>query len=365
MKILLDFKIFSQQKYGGPSRYFFNLFEKLNMINNDAYVLSPLYCNNYLSKSNFKKNIFGIYLPQIKYLNYYTNIINKNFSFRSISKIKPQILHTTDYFYAKSDSFRPLVVTVHDLIHEIFHYEFGKKKDYRPKKRILDLASHIISVSNNTKKDLINIYKINPEKISVIHHGNSFHKSNDFFTNEIDIDSNFFLYIGSRKRYKNFISLIKAFKKNKEIYNTHKIICVGGGNLLNSEIKKLKEENIDLKKIIFYPSNDDNLLYNLYKKASALIYPSLYEGFGMPIVEAMSLGCPVICSNTSSLPEVYGNAALTFCPSSENELSKKMEEITFDSACREKIINLGFNQSKNFSWEKCAKETLSVYKKII
>ena len=221
MKIAFDFKIFSHQKFGGPSRYFFNLFENLKLINNDTYVLSPTFCNHYLSKSNFKKNIFGIYFPQIKYLNYCLNIINKNFSSYSINKIKPQLLHTTDYFYAKSDNFRPLVVTVHDLIHEIFHHEFGKDKNYRPKKRILDLASHIISVSNNTKNDLINIYNIKPEKISVIYHGNSFYKRNEFSTsiNEANISAKFFLYIGSRKRYKNFFSLIKAFRKNKEIYN--------------------------------------------------------------------------------------------------------------------------------------------------
>jgi len=253
------------------------------------------------------------------------------------------------------------------LIHEIFFTEFAKEKDYRPKKRILNLADHIICVSENTKKDLIKFYDIDEKKITVIYHGNSFSNIKSSFNIESTTKLNFkyFLYIGSRKRYKNFFSLIDAFSENRQIYNEYKIVCVGGGKLLNSETKRLKEKNIDLNKIIIFPNNDDNLLYNLYKNASALIYPSSYEGFGMPVVEAMGLGCPVICSNSSSLPEVYGNAALSFSPNSKNELSKAIEKIVFDQDFRKKIIEFGFIQSKKFSWEKCAKETLSVYKKLI
>jgi len=365
MKIVFDFKIFSHQKFGGPSRYFFNLFENLSSINKDTYVSNITYINYYLSKSNFKKNIFGIYLPKVKYLNYYLNKINKNFSYRNISKIKPDILHTTDYFNAPSDNIRPLIVTVHDLIHEIFHDEFGKTKDYRPKKDILRIADHIICVSENTKKDLINIYNIDSKKISVVYHGNSFETVDQSFDEtSIKKNNNYFLYIGSRKRYKNFFTFVKAFKKNKEIYENYNIVCIGGGNLLDSEKKKLAEENINLKKIIIHQSYDDSALHSLYKNACALIYPSLYEGFGMPILEAMALNCPVICSDTSSMLEVSGDAALTFSPLSYEDLSDKMFKIISDSVLRKKLIIEGIQQSKKFTWKKCANETLSVYNKL-
>jgi len=367
MKIVFDSKIFFYQKFGGPSRYYFNLFENLNLINECAYIVSPTYSNDYLKYSKFKKNILGINLPKVKFSNIIFEQINKFASKILINKIKPQILHTTDYFESSTDINKPLVVTVHDLIHEIFHKEFAKDKDYRPKKRILNLADHIICVSENTKKDLIKFYNIDPKKITVIYHGKSFLniENNYKSKNQINLNFKYFLYIGSRKRYKNFFSMIDAFKENSQIYNDYKIICVGGGILLSSEKKRLNEKNIDQNKIIVFLSNNDNLLYNLYKNASALIYPSLYEGFGMPVIEAMSLGCPVICSNVSSLPEVYGNAALTFSPSSKNELIKSIEKIAFDDDYRKKNIELGYNQSKKFSWEKCAKETLSVYKKLI
>tara|TARA_Y100000389_G_scaffold203786_1_gene253461 strand:- start:1655 stop:2758 length:1104 start_codon:yes stop_codon:yes gene_type:complete len=367
MKIAFDFKIFSHQKFGGPSRYFYNLFEHIKLINNETNIISPFYCNQFLRNSISKKNIIGFYLPQIKYINFLVKYLNTNISKFLIKKLNPQILHTTDYFFSSSDKHKKLVVTVHDLIHEIFHDEFGKNHRYRPKQRILDLADHIICVSVNTKNDLVSLYNVDEKKISVIYHGNSFSDTTIFQKDNFKkkISFKYFLYIGSRKRYKNFFSIINAIKKNKQIYNDYKVICFGGGKLLKSEITRFKENNIDLKKIIILENNDDNLLFNLYKNASALIYPSQYEGFGMPIVEAMSLGCPVISSNSSSLPEVYGDAALTFSPFSDQEILSKIESIVSDNELRSKLIKLGLNQSKKFSWEKCARETLEVYNKLI
>lgn len=368
MKIIFDFKIFSHQRFGGPSRYFYNLFEHISLINKDTYVVSPFYCNEFLKKSNFKQNIKGIYIPKYKYINLALNFFNKKFSNLLIKKFNPQILHTTDYSFSVSDKNKKLVVTVHDLIHEIFYQDFGNDNKFRPKKRILDLADHVICVSNNTKNDLINFYKIDQKKISVIYHGNSFSNVKNFENKKLNLklDFKYFLYIGSRKRYKNFFSIVKAIKKNKQIYNEYKLVCFGGGKLLKSEIKKFNEYQIDIKKIIIIENYcDDFLLYKLYKNASALIYPSKYEGFGMPIIEAMSLRCPVICSNASSLPEVYGDAALTFSPFSEKEILKSIESIVSDKELKSKLIRLGIKQSTKFSWEKCANQTLDVYKKLI
>jgi glycosyltransferase involved in cell wall biosynthesis len=368
MKIVFDHKIFYQQKFGGPSRYFFKLFEGINSFSDDeAFVVSPIYHNKYLIESKFKNRIRGMYLPQIKYLGSSFNLINNLSNKNLINKIKPQILHTTDYSKLSSDNIKPLVVTVHDLIHEIFYKDFGQSINYRPKKEILKKADHIICVSENTKKDLIKYYSTDEKKITVIYHGNSFSSDEFYPLNEIPINLNykFFLYIGSRKRYKNFYSIIKAFKKDKDIYKNYKLICFGGGPLLTDEKKQLIEDNFDLKKIILYSNDDDKLLYKLYKSATALIYPSLYEGFGMPVVEAMSLGCPVICSNTSSLPEINGSNALSYSPYSEDELLKKMIEITQDKDLKKDVVSQGIKNSNKFSWKKCCKETISIYKKLI
>ena len=316
MKILFDSKIFFHQKFGGPARYFFNLFENLNLIGESAYILSPIYSTEYLKYSSFKSNIIGINFPKIKYSGILLDKINSKLSTILFKKINPEIIHTTDYYDLDLNSKKPIIVTVHDLIHEIFHYEFAKDKNYRPKKNILDIANHVICGSENTKRDLIRYYSIEDNKISVIYYGNSFINKDYNKTDKLNFDLNYqyFLYVGSRKRYKNFYTLIDAFKKKKEIYSNFKIICFGGGDFLESEKKILNEKNFDLDKLVFLQNSDDNLLYYLYKNACALIYPSLHEGFGMPILEAMSSGCPVISSNSSSLPEVYGNAAESFPP---------------------------------------------------
>tara|TARA_Y100000591_G_C21847092_1_gene709378 strand:- start:12 stop:1109 length:1098 start_codon:yes stop_codon:yes gene_type:complete len=365
MKVVFDFKIFFQQKYGGPSRYFFNLFEHINKKDNldNAYIVSPIYYNEFLTNSEFKNKIIGIKLPKIKYTGSFYKAINKSISNYIINNFKPDLIHTTDYsIYTKKKL--PLVVTVHDLIHEIYHKDFAKEKNYRPKKKILSISDHIICVSENTKKDLIEYYNVDEKKISVIYHGNTFDNFSLSSSNK-KFDFKFFLFVGSRKRYKNFFKVVEAFKKNEQIYNEFKIICFGGGELLKSEKEKLLENDIDLKKIIVIENSSDESLFNLYRNATALIYPSIYEGFGMPIVEAMSLGCPVISSNSSSLPEVYKDAALSFFPSSTKELTNKMLQVAYDDQVKKKIVDLGLKQSKNFSWEKCIDKTLSVYKKVI
>jgi len=367
MKILFDYKIFFNQKYGGPSRYFVNLFENLNKNESNAIILSPFYINEYLKKSKLKEKIMGIKFPKIKFSGFFLNILNQKLSEILFKKIEPNIIHTTYYDNFTLNKKKPLVVTVHDLIHEIYHYEFGKDNNYRPKKEILDQASHVVCVSNNTKNDLLKYYKIKEDKISVIHHGSiETDKVNiNGSLKKIQIDQPFFLYVGSRKRYKNFFTLINAFLKNEKIYNNYKIVCFGGGKILNSEKKVLGEKKFNLEKIINFPNHDDELLYSLYKNAVALIYPSLYEGFGMPILESMSIGCPVISSNISSLPEVYGDGALSFDPSSSEELSSCIFKIADDSKIRNQFIEKGKHQAKKFTWENCSKQTLGVYQKLI
>ncbi len=125
----------------------------------------------------------------------------------------------------------------------------------------------------------------------------------------------------------------------------------------------MNELSIDLKNIHFRDGSD-KVLSSLYAHSEALIYPSKYEGFGLPILEAMSLGCPVISSNSSSLPEVYGNAALSFSPNSVDELIDCINKITSDNELKKKLILKGFKRVKDFSWKKCASETNNLYKKL-
>ena len=357
MKIFFDYKIF-QQEYGGPSRYFFELFEALLKINKEAFILSPIYLNKYLQNSNFPKNIIGKKIESNSFISKFFKMINQNSSRIICTTNKPDIIHTTYYENFIISKKKPIIVTVHDLIHEIFYYEFGMSKDYRPKKQILNYADKIICVSNSTKKDLINIYNIDENKISVIYHGKP--KINLVSENNLNQKKPFFLYVGNRKRYKNFEIIIDAFMSEKIINNNFDLICFGGGKFLKSEIDLLEKKKFKINQIKQI-SGDDDKLQKLYEKAEALIYPSLYEGFGMPLIEAMTFGCPVISSNTSSLPEIYGNASMSFNPKSGEELAHCMKKLVEDKNIREDLKKKGFTQSNKFSWNKCAEETFKVY----
>ncbi len=355
MKIIYDNQIFYNQNFGGPSRYFVELIKELNEINCQTNIISPFHQNIYLKELSSK---LKIELTTKLKKNFFLNKLNFLTSSFFFKKFDYDIYHAT-YFDRYYISSKPKIITVYDLIHEKFSSEFKLKKF--PKKNIINYVDHFLCISENTKKDLIEYYNVNEKKISVTHLA-SFIDNNQVIVNKITYP--FFLYVGSRKRYKNFRLLLKAFSNLKDIKDNFKIICFGGGNFLKEEVDYIKELSLNPTKIKNIQGSD-KVLVSLYKQAEALIYPSMYEGFGLPILEAMSCGCPVISSNSSSLPEVYGNAALSFENNSVENLTHCINKISTDKTLRELLIKKGFQRSKEFSWKKCAKETLSVYKTLI
>ena len=371
MKIFFDHKIFSKQCYGGPSRYYVNLVNKLNELTKvDAKIFAPLHINFFLS-SNFPNNI-GISnkLPFSKTLDQFNSIkkqilkLNNIFNESHLNKFNPDIVHTTyydEYFPKNSDN---LVITVFDLIHEIFSEDYGKKSKFLPKLNILRRAREIICISESTKKDLIKFYNIPDEKISVTYLANSLSMSNkDEYKDNIILDK-YFLYVGGRWKYKNFNQLIYALNYNPKILNDLKLVIFGGGKLNDDEKKLFNKLNINMNRIT-HINGDENLLKSLYKNAEFFIYTSKYEGFGIPILESFSQDCPVLCSNTSSLPEVAGEAAIYFNPNDYTSISDAIEKITYSNNEKKIFKKKGKERLKFFSWEKCAKETNEVYKKVL
>jgi glycosyltransferase involved in cell wall biosynthesis len=356
MNISYDGQIFGWQRYGGISRLFSKLISKINSYDFvKVEILGNFHKCEYFTeeeKSIYKNSIYlkkGIEIPG-KIL----QIVN-----RPRLKIDTNIYHETYYdsFSAKLSKNTKRVITVFDLIQERFpEYNVLGNDILKAKEKSIRRADHIISISNSTKIDLIDIYNIHPEKISVVHLGNEL--STISYNEKRLIEDDYILYVGNRKKYKNFISLVKAihFSDLKNI----KIIAFGGEKISKKELEKYKNYNIDIK----YHSGDDKVLLNLYNHAMAFVLTSFYEGFGIPPLEAMNNGCPTICSNTSSIPEVVGEASLLFDPSDIESLIIQLNKLAFDSSLRDEIIELGYLRSRNFSWDKCTKETLEVYKKI-
>tara|TARA_B100000579_G_scaffold423333_1_gene426385 strand:- start:31 stop:1155 length:1125 start_codon:yes stop_codon:yes gene_type:complete len=370
MNIFFDHKIFTKQNYGGPSRYFVNLVEKLNLMNDiNAKIFAPFHINFFLSKTNRdnKNNLILPFSNQLykfnsvkKYLLKINNIINE----KNLQNFNSDITHTTYYdssFPKNSDN---LVITVFDLIHEIFREDYGFKENYYPKKKILKKAKQIICISESTKNDLINYYDIDESKITVTYLASNFNisKEENIKKNRI-IDDKYFLYVGSRWKYKNFEKLLYCLNYNPSILKNFKLILFGGGDLVNHELKLISKLNLNKDKIIQMDGNE-NILKSLYANAEFFIYTSKHEGFGIPILESFSLRCPVLCGNTSSLPEVAGDAALFFNPNDHISISNSIEKILNNNDLKQLYIKKGLERTKLFSWDKCAMETLNIYKKV-
>jgi glycosyltransferase involved in cell wall biosynthesis len=296
-------------------------------------------------------------------LRHITNTINHASERRSIKKFAPHIIHATYYNPIKTDhGCAKSVITVFDMIHELYPEQMSTDKGISESKRKAVLsADHVICISESTQRDLCRLIDINPSKTSVVHLG--FNTATHNPPNCLENRRPYLLYVGNRSGYKNFTSTLNAFGRSLAIKDNFDLIAFGGGKFSGDELKAAAKAGIEPTKLI-HASGSDDVLFSLYQGASAFVYPSLYEGFGLPPLEAMSLNCPVVCSNTSSLPEVVGTAAELFDPLDVESQTRALEKVLFDADRQEELARLGSERIKLFSWRRCATETLSCYKQI-
>lgn len=367
MIIFYDHQIFTFQRYGGISRYFYELINLLKN-NEDTVIETPFILSNNYYISNNKKNIRHInFLPHQEFRgkNRLMSIFNKRSSIINFKKQKFDIFHPTYYdpYFLKYIGNKPFILTVHDMIHEKFSEMFDRSdKTSIQKKILIQKANKIIAISNNTKKDLMEILNVDESKIEVIYLGNSMFPKNNLILN-IDIPQNYILFVGSRSGYKNFDRFIRAvfplLHKDKNLY----VVCAGGGKFQKKEYEFLKQLNI-LKQVIQFDVNDDILAY-LYKNALVFVFPSLYEGFGIPVLEAFTCKCPLVCSNTSSLPEIADGGAVYFDPYDEDSITNAIVNVLENKNIRNNIIKNGTKRLKNFSWRKTATKTKELYQEVL
>lgn len=365
MNIFFDYQAFSLQNYGGISRYFCELITGINKTQSNQAHLSLLWSNNVHLKE------YKIKTLPYPFKNKYSRLIHKpNQLYNSLdySLGKFDIYHSTyfDSFLSKSVGDKPFVTTFYDMIYERLSYQFlelsADKFIIPQKKKIAQRASHIIAISESTKRDMIDILGVEPSKISVIYLGSSFEpKTNQIDTNLDSVEQPYLLYVGNRSGYKNFVPFLKAISHILKRYSI-KLICAGGGNFTKGEDDIL--QNLHLGKLVEYKAIDDTILPLLYEKALAFVFPSLYEGFGIPVLEAFSCDCPCIISDSSSLPEVAGQSAVYFDPTSSDSIAFAVEKVVLDDDLRNQLIKSGRTQLKKFSWARTVKETLDLYEKL-
>lgn len=368
MKILLDPQIFINQRYGGISRYYTEVFSRLST-NND--IMFPAYSvqNIYFNESNLVTCRQKAYFFYIRVLSKFrirriekTN--DRNFVFFKNKVLRQQfdlfVPTYYDSYFINYIGSKPFVLTVYDMIHELFPEFFINDKMVVPnKKYLMEKATRIIAVSENTKKDIIKIYPhIDSSKIDVVYHGCSIK------VNKIESKSlpkKYILFVGTRSSYKNFIFLVHSItallKNDNDLY----LICAGGGDFNSIEKELISKLGLESQIIQKY-FNEDELGY-FYNRARCFVFPSMYEGFGIPVLESMTCGCPVVLGKHSSFLEVAGDAGVYYELNSSEDLKNKVDALIQSETLRNKFSLKGLEQVKKFSWEKAASECLSVYKK--
>ncbi len=393
MKILYDYQIFEWQKVGGISRYFYELMAYFTKDDSVNVVLPLLYSNNeYLknsllfpakalpnpvrigdyhslsSKANYLKEKV-LHKIKGKYANgsleFIETIKNKALNIEEIKKGDFDIFHPTshDHYFLPYINDKPFIYTVYDIITTVFS-EFFLYEKLDVNQQLLDKAKKVIAISESTKKDIVNVFNIDETKIEVVYLASSLDEnlSNVSLEFKENLPETYLLFVGFRERHKNFMFFIQMFSflKIKEI-DLH-VICTGFP-FSDSErflFNKLGIQN----KVHFIYANDQELAF-LYKHALAFVFPSMYEGFGLPVLEAFSCGCPVIVSNSTSLSEIGGDAAVYFEPKDPKSMLDALKSVINSASLRDEKVTKGYIQLKKFSWEKTAIKTKEIYKQAL
>jgi glycosyltransferase involved in cell wall biosynthesis len=375
MHILYDYQMFAIQRFGGISRIFIELMREISKepdcyihwhrgLKTDDYDVSSF-------QSRLKRYFALSSLPLVPQSWLQPKVFNPlTFKWFNRSLLKPyDIYHPTYYDAAPLDwvSSRRLAVTICDMIPEKLLADQPKFAGIiHAKKKLVERADIIFSISESTKQDLVDLLAIDPQKVKVTPLASRLVELQHHQSLPLEVRVKpYFLYVGTRSRYKNFNLLVQAMACSEWLKENFRVICFGGSTeFLKPEIRYQAEHGVADN--FFYLRGDDNLLKGLYEHAQALVYPSFYEGFGLPPLEAMSCGCPVVCGNTSSLPEVVGTSA-TFIEdlSSPEALAEAMTQLVKDPSYRRQAIQSGFAKAKEFSWQRTAELTLMGYRSIL
>ena len=284
------------------------------------------------------------------------------------------VLHSTDFIPPFRRNCR-VVITVHDLA--FLHYPYLLTKDsaryYGQIKRAAESAEGIIAVSENTRRDMLQLLGIPLERVDVIYHAADpiFQPLDDLgrlevFCREHDLPSSFMLWVGVLEPRKNLPILLRAFsilRDEGELASDHLVVVGPKGWLFQDALDLINELRLK-DRIIFYGPATLSELMLLYNCAWLFVFPSLYEGFGFPPLEAMACGTPVVCSNAASLPEVVGDAAVLFDPHDSDTLAHAIAEVKNNAPLRQELRQKGLQRAAQFSWRKTAEQTLAIYRRV-
>ena len=362
LRILYDGLIYRMQAAGGINRYTANLIGRLPRTFHPSLVVGQAREMNFPSHPNlrvFRQKVLGHYIVTRSIERLYFNLST------DFKRQRFDVVHPTYHFLLAKRSFAafhcPVVVTVYDMVHELFPSVDVLGAHAREKRKALMAAQAIICISENTKKDLLERYPSLADKVTVTHLAASIDASVSYGPEPVP-DRPYFLYVGSRSSYKNFDGLLSAFAQVISARPETRL-CVVGKPFNRAERKRIAALKLP-DWIEHYGFVPDNHLAKLYRCSVGFVYPSLYEGFGLPPLEAMACGAAVIASNRASIPEVVGDAGWLFDPAASGEMAEMMLALLDDSTARAQLIARGRERVKRFSWDTMATQTIAVYRSV-
>lgn len=363
MRIAYDDQAFWMQSHGGVSRYFAELVRGLQQFPGiQPTVIAPLHINRHLLAAEVRPRVRGILVPRASQR--VIRRLNAALAPAFWTGARFDVVHET-YFSLKARGHgRVRVLTIYDMIHELFSQEFRDAERVTAAKRAaVGRADHVICISANTRRDAIRLLGVDPERSSVIHLAGSLEQHDEPSAAEGGADRPFVLYVGNRAGYKNFAIVLQAFASSARLRSDCRLVAFGGGPLTTEETDAIRSAGLSDR--VHHVSGDDRALQARYRNAAAFVYPSRYEGFGIPPLEAMATGCPVVCSDAGSIAEVVGDAGAYFQPDDAAGLQAILERVLADASYASSLREKGFERLRAFSWTKCVSETLQTYERLL
>ncbi|HUK42983.1 MAG TPA: glycosyltransferase family 1 protein [Candidatus Bathyarchaeia archaeon] len=365
MRVLYDHQVFSLQNAGGASRYFYELARYLAAVpeaetevwlgmNGTVYPFSGL--------DRGKVHVSGLpeWLPpgRPRYL------VNEVWSrTKALLNGKVDVYHPTTYMRTPTIRARRAVATHHDCTHERFpEYFAGAKTIFWARRQMLPSVDAVICVSEACRQDLLRFYQLDPAKTRVVHHGVTQLPRSAEAAAQLKgrLRRDYLLYVGMRAKFKNFDGLLQAFHDSR-LGEAYDLLVLGASPLTGPEKKLIARLGLG-GFVICLPRVSDAILAEAYARARLFVYPSFNEGFGFPPLEAMSLDCPVLASNIAALVEVCGDAPFYFDPSDQGAFSRELLRAACDEKARREAVLRGREVAARYTWDKCGRETLAVYR---
>ena len=358
MKVLYEPETFSIQDYGGVSRYFYEL---IHHAGPGLTCDLPVVLSNNLYLRGREHTRHHQFLPGLPVRGRWRvmQYVNRRAARQAIARQDYDVLHPTgndQMYFLDIMGDKPLVITIHDMIPALFSEYYQQPG---PELGALAArAARIITVSENTRADVLRLLPVAPERVVVVPHGHVVRPAPA--QTPVAAPPDYLLFTGTRRAYKNFGCLVRAFGLLHRQHPGLHLVCAGGGPFTGEEQALLREAGVAGRTHqLGYLT--DGQLNDLYHRARAFVFPSLYEGFGFPILEAFGQECPVVLSNTSCFPEIAQDAALYFDPHDADDLCEQLGRVLGDGALRHRLVRKGLARVRDFTWERAAAQTRQVY----